>query len=584
MLFPCERASFPWEAKPRPRERMRKGKSPFCRPEFVFKMEGEQFSLCWNNFNNNLRNGFHTLLKDEDLVDVTLAAEGHYVKAHKVVLSICSPYLKELFRANPGDHPIVILPDVNYSALQSLLEFMYKGEVSVSQDEIPAFMKVAETLKVKGLTESDNGSSVASPDNTNGLSNSTRNSPFRFGNSETNILKQTKPAKKIIKPIQQLRLSESPKTAKSSPRSTSPHQRRTKRQCIKPDGMSDKLVDLKKEPTDEDDNEEYDENLDMSQMLDTTISEPGRSSGNWLPDYKLAADTSSPGTLQCVLGKRGNPRLIVDGHTFFKKSTYKGKSFWYCKHSRTPYRCQAVCWTLNGHIVKWPSNHSHVVVPEPFNPEEDMEVMKDIADLEALESQAKRQRVKNILSVEIKKLQTEMNKLQIEALKPQKTRLVTSKRYQTKLNNYAWDQSTKFVKFYVTLKNVQNIPVENVTCHFTSNSLELKVKDLENKDYLFSINKLLMNINPNLSNWKIKTDTVLVNVAKLEQKHWDFVTEIEKRASEAKKLPTPDSDKSADPSEGLMNLMKNMYDQGDDEMKRTIAKALHDSRSKGGAF
>ncbi|KAK4883648.1 hypothetical protein RN001_006967 [Aquatica leii] len=339
-------------------------------------MEGEQFSLCWNNFNNNLRTGFHALLKDEDLVDVTLAAEGQYLKAHKAVLSICSPYLKELFRANPGDHPIVILPDVNYSALQSLLEFMYQGEVSVSQDEIPAFMKVAETLKVKGLTENDNGNAVASPANTNGLSDSNRNSPYMYGNSDSKLLKRSKsPAKKVIKPIQQLRLTESPKTGKSSPSaSSSPNQPPSKRHCVKPEGATN-MINPKQEPIDEDgDNDEYDENLDMSQMLDTTISEPGRSSGNWLPDYKGSADTSSPGTLQCVLGKRGNPRLIVDSHTFFKKSTYKGKSFWYCKHSRTPYRCQAVCWTLNGHIVKWPSNHSHGVMPEPFNPEEDMEV------------------------------------------------------------------------------------------------------------------------------------------------------------------------------------------------------------------
>ncbi|KAK5650836.1 hypothetical protein RI129_001865 [Pyrocoelia pectoralis] len=334
-------------------------------------MEAEQFSLCWNNFNNNLRTGFHSLLKDEDLVDVTLAAEGHYLKAHKAVLSICSPYLKELFRANPGDHPIVILPDVSYSALQSLLEFMYQGEVSVSQDEIPAFMKVAETLKVKGLTENEN--SRDSPTNTNGIND--RSSPYLYGHLETKLSTRSKPpAKKIIKPIEALRYTDSPKTGKSSPSVKSPSSSSSLNQQpikkLKP--AVDVLMNPKQEPMDE--NEDYDENLDMSAMLDTTLSEPGRSSESWMPDYKSSTDTSSPGTLQCVLGKRGNPRLIVDSHTFFKKSTYKGKSFWYCKHSRTPFRCQAVCWTLNGHIVKWPSNHSHVVMPEPFNPEEDMEV------------------------------------------------------------------------------------------------------------------------------------------------------------------------------------------------------------------
>lgn len=116
-------------------------------------MEPEQFSLCWNNFHNNLSSGFQDLLKDEALVDVTLAAEGRYVKAHKAVLSVCSPYFKELFRANPCKHPIVILHDINYKALNALLTFMYQGEVSVNQEEIPMFMRVAEILKVKGLTD-----------------------------------------------------------------------------------------------------------------------------------------------------------------------------------------------------------------------------------------------------------------------------------------------------------------------------------------------------------------------------------------------------------------------------------------------
>lgn len=51
-------------------------------------------------------------------------------------------------------------------------------------------------------------------------------------------------------------------------------------------------------------------------------------------------------------------------------------------------------------------------------------------------------------------------------------------------------------------------------------------------------------------------DMVVVNVAKKEQVEWSHVTELEKRASEAKKVPA--ADKSSDPSEGLMSIMKNM--------------------------
>ena len=43
---------------------------------------------------------------------------------------------------------------------------------------------------------------------------------------------------------------------------------------------------------------------------------------------------------------------------------------------------------------------------------------------------------------------------------------------------------------------------------------------------------------------------------------------------------TPKAEDNADPSAGLMNMMKQMYEEGDDEMKRTIAKAWTESSSK----
>lgn len=63
--------------------------------------EEEQFSLCWNNFNTNLSAGFHESLCRGDLVDVTLAAEGQLVKAHRLVLSVCSPYFQKMFTQMP---------------------------------------------------------------------------------------------------------------------------------------------------------------------------------------------------------------------------------------------------------------------------------------------------------------------------------------------------------------------------------------------------------------------------------------------------------------------------------------------------
>lgn len=61
--------------------------------ETKLKMDDDQqFCLRWNNHQSTLISVFDTLLENGTLVDCTLAAEGKFLKAHKVVLSACSPY------------------------------------------------------------------------------------------------------------------------------------------------------------------------------------------------------------------------------------------------------------------------------------------------------------------------------------------------------------------------------------------------------------------------------------------------------------------------------------------------------------
>ncbi|XP_050084771.1 modifier of mdg4-like isoform X10 [Anopheles aquasalis] len=127
--------------------------------------DDEQFSLCWNNFNSNLSAGFHDSLVQGDLVDVTLAAEGHLVKAHRLILSVCSPYFRKMFMQMPvNQHAFIFLKDVSHSVLKDLIQFMYCGEVNVKQEALPGFISTAEALQIKGLTETgDSAPPQASP-------------------------------------------------------------------------------------------------------------------------------------------------------------------------------------------------------------------------------------------------------------------------------------------------------------------------------------------------------------------------------------------------------------------------------------
>lgn len=58
----------------------------------------QQFSLRWNNYLKHITCAFDTLRTDEDLVDVTLSCEGKKIRAHKMLLSACSTYFRDLFK------------------------------------------------------------------------------------------------------------------------------------------------------------------------------------------------------------------------------------------------------------------------------------------------------------------------------------------------------------------------------------------------------------------------------------------------------------------------------------------------------
>ncbi|XP_068196850.1 calcyclin-binding protein [Antennarius striatus] len=205
----------------------------------------------------------------------------------------------------------------------------------------------------------------------------------------------------------------------------------------------------------------------------------------------------------------------------------------------------------------------------------------DLQELGSLLEKSERKRVQEVLKQEQKRLEKELSvkkqQQEQQARREADPAAAPKATYTVKITNYAWDQSEKFVKIYLTLKDVHKIPPENVEVDFTDGSLSVLVKDLDGKNHNLVIFNLLHPINQNDSCKKIKRDMVLIMCKKQTSKNWDYLTKVEKQSKEKEK---PNLDDNADPSDGLMNMLKKIYSEGDDEMKRTINKAWSESQEK----
>lgn len=140
-----------------------------------------------------------------------------------------------------------------------------------------------------------------------------------------------------------------------------------------------------------------------------------------------------------------------------------------------------------------------------------LQLEQDLAELRALQAGAQRGRVQQLLLVEVRKLETELLREKerlgsatggsppaSQATQPRSTV------FRTKITDYAWDQSDKFVKLYVTLPGVHEIPSENVKSVFGTRRLELEVNALAGKNHSLLITNLMNDILPESSYHKVR--------------------------------------------------------------------------------
>ena len=116
-----------------------------------------KFSLKWNEFQTNAAASFKRLRNEDDFYDVTLVSDDQQqLSAHKLVLSSCSDYFKNILKRNKNSHLTLCLEGISFTELNSVLDYIYNGELQIFQEDLDRFMAIGQRLKLEGLlTEND---------------------------------------------------------------------------------------------------------------------------------------------------------------------------------------------------------------------------------------------------------------------------------------------------------------------------------------------------------------------------------------------------------------------------------------------
>ncbi|XVE88381.1 hypothetical protein DITRI_Ditri19aG0065400 [Diplodiscus trichospermus] len=208
------------------------------------------------------------------------------------------------------------------------------------------------------------------------------------------------------------------------------------------------------------------------------------------------------------------------------------------------------------------------------------ELALDLEELRQLQSIAKRPRVLSLISSEIRNLEKTSNENANTSAPATVSQIPTPKSTLAKvpvspalnyvtLASFSWDQDNDKVKIYVSLEGVDQ---EKVQTEFKPMSFDVKFHDIQGKNYRCAIPKLNEEIVPEKCKVVVKPTRAIITLFKASKGNWSDLHFKEDKLK-------PNLDKERDPMAGIMDLMKNMYEEGDDEMKRTIAKAWTDARS-----
>lgn len=117
-----------------------------------------EFTLRWHHHDSKLADTMIRAWEKKQFIDVTLASGHRTIGAHKLVLCACSSLLESMILASQstqlfsGTHPILYFHDIDFDDLAALVDFMYRGHITVTHHTLPGIIHAAQILKIRGLS------------------------------------------------------------------------------------------------------------------------------------------------------------------------------------------------------------------------------------------------------------------------------------------------------------------------------------------------------------------------------------------------------------------------------------------------
>ena len=115
-------------------------------------MHQSKYSLTWDSYSDHLNNMMKDLMLNEDFSNVTLVTEDKkHIKANIHILSSCSPVFQDILKKEHKSSPTIFLRGIQYSEMESIIQFIYLGEATFYEERIDELLAVAKSLEIKEL-------------------------------------------------------------------------------------------------------------------------------------------------------------------------------------------------------------------------------------------------------------------------------------------------------------------------------------------------------------------------------------------------------------------------------------------------